>query len=269
MKLIPIQNYIRRTVKSHKHLYYIYRFIRHLKDDMSLFYFFHRYPITDVVVCGMPRSGSTLLFNILREMVRMDLDKRDGFFKNDKEYDHLLKSEKSYFVKKTHNLSWILIKRIRRKKTIGFFTHRDIRDIVVSMMQKGWIEDFDTFITHSLPSIINIALIYASVKNMHVYSYEELINNKIKIIQDLQNILNVKIDEDSVYKIIERTSIEKAKEIIAKLGKNQNYDPTSHLHKNHIRDAKIGKWKEKLTKNQIEIINSVAKDYLKYFNYEL
>ena len=261
-----LEKYIKKVIYPHKNLYYICRFIKDLKYTIFSLHF-HKYPLTDIVVCGIPRSGSTLLFNILREMIRIDLDKLDGYFETDKEYEQLLKSEKSYYIKKTHNLSWILLNRIKRKESTGFFTHRDIRDIVVSMMQKGWIKDFNKFIRFQLTVIINIALIYASVKNMHIYSYDELINNKMKVIKDLQTILNINLDKDSIFEIIKRTSIEETKKAIERLPKNQEYDPTSHLHKAHIKNGKIGKWNEELTDSQIKMINSVAKNYLRYFNY--
>lgn len=262
-----IKNYIKKIVFTHKNLYYIYIFLKHIKYNIFSLHL-HHYPIIDIVVCGMPRSGSTLLFNILREIVRIDLDKSDGFFTTDKQYALVIKSERSYIVKKTHNLSWIIIKRIKKKKSIGFFTHRDIRDIFVSMMQIGWIKDFKTFLNYHLPRIINIALIYAGVKNMHIYSYEQLINNKIEILKNLQTILNIKLDENSIAKILKKTSIDETNKKVSKLAKNQEYDPSSHIHRNHIRDAKIGKWKDKLTEYQIKLINLRTKKYLTYFNYD-
>jgi len=230
-----------------------------------------KYPIKDIVVCGMPRSGSTLLFNLIRELMAVELGRSDGFFADESEYKKILLNEKSFFIKKNHEMSWVLINRINSNLSIGFFTYRDIRDVVVSLMQKGWIQDFDQWIDRKyLHRIVNNSLIYADVRNMHLISYEYLMNNKMKVVKDIKKVLNLQnIDEFSIEMIIKSSSIEEVRNKIEKMPKSEEYDRYTHLHKDHIADAEIGKWKYYLSDKQIEVINAISKKYLIKFDYKI
>jgi hypothetical protein len=263
-----IKNIVRDKIYDHRCLYSLFTYMRYLKSS-KLFFYRINYPIRDIVVCGTPRSGSTLLFNLVREMVRVKLDRIDGFFATENQYKNLLLNENSFFVKKNHEISWLLMRRIKMKLSIGFFTHRDIRDVVVSLMQKGWVQDFDDWIDRKgLHKIVNDALIYAGVKNMNFISYEELINDRIKIIENIQKILNIDSIEESLMNVIEKnSSIEETKKRIENTLINDDHNRYTHLHRNHIADARVGKWKYYLSDEKIEIINSISKDYLIKFNY--
>jgi|GEM_PF-1860445 len=226
------------------------------------------YKVKDIVVCGMARSGSTLLFNIIKEMVNFHYRKIDPYFIDDSEYSNLLNHEISLFIKKNHRYSFSLQRRLKKKLTFGFFTHRDIRDVVVSLMQNGRITDFNKWSADGrLRKIVNDALLYARTGNVMMIEYEDLLNNKLKVIDIIADNLKLNLFPEEEQSIVEKTDLVSTKKLLS-AKETDTIDLANHLHKNHISDGKVGKWKEILTKEQIAYINSSTKDFLDFFHYK-
>jgi hypothetical protein len=70
-----------------------------------------------------------------------------------------------------------------------------------------------------------------------------------------------------VEKIIKETSIENVKKIMSSMDEHAEYDRATHIHKGHIADAKIGKWKHLLSEEDISKINTISKEFLIKFGY--
>lgn len=228
------------------------------------------YPIRDIAVCGMPRSGSTLMFNIIKKVIETKNNKTDTFTRNDKQYKILLKYEISSLVKKVHSYSPFLARRIKKRKTIGFFTHRDIRDIVVSEQQKGVVENPDSWkYKMRLRSIVNNALLYAKGPNMYIVSYEKLKNKPGEVIKKVSYALDATLSQEEIDQIKEALSIKNVKNELKQIPEEKRRNFSNQLHKNHIADGKTGKWKKYLSKQQINKITKESTDFLKYFNYEI
>ena len=78
-----LQHYEYR-LSSNKYLLKSFHYLKFLRAILS----FNKNvtpQLNDVVVCGMQRSGSTLLFNILKEILLVKLQNCNGFFDEDKE----------------------------------------------------------------------------------------------------------------------------------------------------------------------------------------
>lgn len=257
----------KKYIFQHPYLYSLYLTSRNLSFP-SIFRA-NTYKVKDIVVCGMARSGSTLLFNIIKEMVKFHYQKVDPYFINDREYANLLQNEISLFIKKNHRFTFSLKRRFAKKLTYGFFTHRDIRDVVVSLMQIGRITDFEKWVADGrLRKIVNDALLYSRNGDVTMIEYDDLVNNKLQVINSIAEKLKLKLSENEIEWILNKTDIESTKQQLS-LKENNEIDLTNHLHKNHISDGKIGKWKEVLSKEQIEVINELTKDFLKFFNYKV
>lgn len=251
---------------NHPFLYSLYLTSRGL--SLSSIFNANSYKIKDVVVCGMARSGSTLLFNIIKEMLIFHYQKVDPYFINDSEFGRLLENEISMFVKKNHRYTYSLHRRLKKNLSYGFFTHRDIRDVVVSLMQKGRIPDFNRWVADGrLRKIVNDSLLYAKTGKVMMIEYEELINNKLAVINNISKKLKLNLTANETLLIVNHTDMESVKNRLESK-ENSEIDLTNHLHKNHISDGKVGKWRDTLNKEQVKIINNLTQDFLKYFNYE-
>lgn len=227
----------------------------------------------EIINCGAPRSGSTLLNMIINKILMCSLSKEHNYAETSREYLAKLSNSTAYNLIKVHHYFPLVYKRIKKGKAIGFFTHRDIRDIVVSFIQKGWISDFNEYIEQKiLHRTVFTALAYAKCPNMQVISYYDLMHNKEDVIISVSKAFNVSLNQDEIQSIIEETSLESVNKDIKQMdtvnvGKTE-LNPGTGLHKDHIADGRIGKWNEFLSKEQIDVINSVAAEYNKYFNYQ-
>ena len=124
-----------------------------------------------IVSAGMPRSGSTLLFNILREIL---VTKWDSRLVSGSEKDFMSLPKGSAYLIKTHVLSQCY----RWRAEYSFFTYRDVRVAAVSSLRK-----FGHPIT--LAGIRSKIRQYKTAKKTCnlIIQYEELVKDPISFIQ--------------------------------------------------------------------------------------
>jgi hypothetical protein len=176
----------------------------------------------------------------------------------------------SYSVlRKTHEFSLLLKNRIEKGQTLGFFTHRNLLDIIASHIEKGWINDVKSFVDeYGLEKLVYRAIILSKIKGLIIIPYDELMENKMNVIKMISKRLNVELNEEQVHDIIKETSIENTKMKIKNLNfekvGNDLFDKKTGLHKNHINNPQTGKWQNVLNPNEIDLI--VNNKAFKLFN---
>lgn len=235
---------------------------------------FFRNPFLDIINCGAPRSGSTIINIIINKIIVLKIQKADNYCGSETDYINKLKIMDRYHLTKTHVYSHLIARRIANKKSIGVFTHRDIRDVIVSYLQKGWVKNVDDFIYSSKLNFYTFdAILHAKTKNMIVISYEELINNRKAVIKLLSDSLNVKLSSEEIDDIYHKTSANYTKKLMNELsysaGEEKKHDKSTGLHNSHINDPKPDKWKDFLSDEEITKINKSAAEYLTCFKYSL
>lgn len=229
---------------------------------------------SNIIVCGVARSGSTLIYNILLEL----LAKRDicnyGFFRNEYEYKEYILSQDMITVAKTHRYSPLLEKKISSGIDIGIFTHRSLLDVIASLIQKKWIADVTTFLSSdNYKSLVNDAILYSRIENMTVVSYEELYRYKEKVIKRLAAVLEVAVSQADLTKISSKTSVDathrKIEAMNYSLVGNNYVNKNTGLHKGHINDPSLGKYHQVLTLNDVKKIKNDVfyKKYSTSFGY--
>lgn len=175
-----------------------------------------------VVSAGMPRSGSTLLYNIIREILGQRFKNLASGWIDD--INQFPKGD-SYLIK-TH---WISKYLIWRSKYI-FYTFRDLRDVAVSAQRK-----FDRPVSiEKIKVDINEYLKAKKYSDMMI-KYELMMQNPIEYIDKISDILDVTVDSDSIY-----NKVMSIKPPINKSG----YSKKTLLHNNHITNTKRGEWRE-------------------------
>ena len=98
--------------------------------------------------------------------------------------------------------------------------------------------------------------------------YEQLLNQKKNVIDQLEKMLKFRLTDEEKESIIQNTDIDKTKKMLESRNESGQIDYSNHLHQNHISDGKVGKWKDLLTDDEIIRINNEAKDFLNLFNYK-
>lgn len=228
----------------------------------------------DIINCGAQRSGSTLLNLIIEQILRGKLNFSKKFCNTEEDYISTITSDKITVLNKTHNFSYLVSKRIEMGKSIGFFTYRDIRDVIVSHIQKGWISSYNEFFeSGKYRYYLYNSILYSETKNIVSIEYEDLISKKQKTIELVANKLGYNLSDSEINSICEVTSVKNIKNKMSQFEfdsvNNNLVNADTNLHSNHINNPNSGKWKGFFNEEEIKDINMKASQYLKYFNYNL
>tara|TARA_B100000989_G_scaffold157753_1_gene117810 strand:- start:249 stop:1046 length:798 start_codon:yes stop_codon:yes gene_type:complete len=264
-----IYKYLRKkkfeSYKNFRFLIAISQFLKgetfKINKDKSIIY---------ILNCGIPRSGSTLLNLFIKELIKLDIDQTETYIDDGNSIRKFQKNRTHYVLLKTHRYFPSVSKYINKGRIVGVMTHRDIRDIVVSLIQKGWCSDFNYFIQRKeLRSMVLSSIAYSEMKSMNTFSYKDLKNDPVQILMELSFILKIDLDDGKAKEIAQRLSLGNLKKHTDNISKKRSIDVGSGLHHNHIKDGAIGKWREALSQEKIKIINKEAEEYIKKFAYEL
>lgn len=229
-------------------------------------------PNKDIINCGAQRSGSTLLHNVIQQILFVNLASNYNFCGSEREYLKIQKQFTRYNLIKIHEYSPIIERRIVNGKSIGFFTHRDLRDVIASKIQKGWIKDIEKYISSGLlRREVNTCIAYALTKNINIFAYNDLILNKKESITKIASVLNVQLAEENIDNIISETSIKATQKKIEQATFKESWgnkvDDKTGLHDNHINDPTPGKWKNVINSEHEKMIIENASDYFDFFGY--
>lgn len=231
---------------------------------------------------GMPRSGSTLQFQITAQLVedaglgkRIEWARPAEFGRLRKQYQY----DPSWKVFKTHTCTERIEKEFRRGNAKGVYCYRDLRDVVVSTMRKfdmpfeklwtmGFLEDrFREYQT------------WTALPHVLVSKYENMMADMPGEIAKIAAHFGIAVDAAKCAMLATEYSLERQRERIEDAKKRGElrqgpvdgvlFDPQSNLHANHIQGGKIAGWKEFLSTEQIERIEAKAADWLGAHGYEL
>lgn len=204
----------------------------------------------NILIAGMGRSGSTVIFNIVKELLYSKYD--DIYFSH--EFDFNEKLCKDINLLKTHS------KDYGNWPDIIITTRRDLRDVLSSFKQfhksytSGKINEWVTLFMNWHQQWVD--------KTDYEVIYEKYIRDKSTIIKDISNIIG--ITDYSEIDIIEK--IDNLKNVKNIKGK---FDKSTLIHPNHITNkGKIGSYKTTLTDNEIKVVNEIAGEWLKKYGYE-
>lgn len=225
---------------------------------------------------GMNRSGSTLQYQIVAEIVeRKNMGKRIEWIQPEtfnilvKKY----KDYKKYKVFKSHICNEDIKSECNNNGKIVYII-RDLRDIVVSLMKKRNV-DFEKVInTKKIDKGIENYYKWINFKDIYISYYENVILNLSIEVKNIAKFLNIEINDIDAEYIANYLSFENQKKTINNFQKdkltnfnNSYFDKYSLLHCNHIVDGKIGKWKDELTTKEINIIENKYGGFLEEHKY--
>jgi tetratricopeptide (TPR) repeat protein len=225
-----------------------------------------------IICAGMMRSGSTLQYQIVCEIIEyLGLGMTIGWTKipSQELLDNLqnvvLRKDK-FLVIKSHNFCSEVKALVRSDQAKVVYVYRDLRDVAVSLNNKFTKSTKDAILW--LGDRLNNYYFWASIDKIIVSRYENMINDLYGEVLKIAHYLGVAVSNDLAKSISYKLDINEQKQRINKLEQdsssviklsgNDVYDPVSQLHNNHINSGKWGQWKESLSKEQIEHIESFA-----------
>jgi len=200
-----------------------------------------------IISAGMPRSGSTLLFNILREILQLEY--QDNLSSGwDGDITQLPKG--SAYLVKTHHFN----RFYRLRAQHSFYTYRDVRVAAISYMRKFNREPSMDWISDKIKQ-------YMIAKNAcdAVFRYEDLIAKPIHPIRKISQILNVTIDPHAIVAATFNLPLPTDNCIL--------YSKKTLLHKDHFTHTKDEEWRHVFSKELQERVNEEFNWWFKECDY--
>ena len=202
-----------------------------------------------IIFCaGLRSSGSTLQYQIVRHLIEHN-NLGIGFVLNKGTSIEKYKNTSQMIAVKTHKMTQP--DYIKNSDAKICMTVRDLRDQLCSLMQRQ---------NYSFRGAFHRMLSYKDEQSQwlqfedRIYTarYCDFVNDLKTEVLKLANHIEVPTDDTTTYKIAQLYSLPQNKK---------------RLHKNHITDAKVGKYKTMLTADQIAEIENATSDWLHKYNY--
>ena len=231
-----------------------------------------------VFVGGMIRSGSTLQYQIARELVETRLGgEAMGFLESDCLDAKLAEREAEAgarfpCVVKSHVCTAGIRERLDRGEAIAFYTYRDPRDVVISGSRNFGIP-LDEFISgRLLDQAVGEGYLWTSCRGVSASSFEALTADPEGWIRGMMRFLGVEEDtEQGAARLAAEYSLEQQKARIERAQHTDlggfSVDPDSLLHRNHIDRAAVGGWRGQLDADQVREIERRAGDWMADYGY--
>lgn len=198
-----------------------------------------------IVQFGVPRSGSTLVYQILKKIIDCKVIKVHDYLPGD----------------------------------IVVCTFRDFRDSVISNWRvvsnpdknkKINREDIFNNFKHIEKSIYSLNRYKSEKSNKILFlRYEDFVCDYSLIYNSISKTFGVSLDDNRIEKISIECSFKKNKDISSKYNSFREWDKDSQIHGLHLYKGEIGTWKEFVKESDESYINGLLYSYLKEWNYEI
>lgn len=211
------------------------------------------------VVCGMKRSGSTLIFQITHQL--LSTLNNELIFKKDIDYNNI-DYNKNYLIKTHYNNNLKI-----PEDAIYLYSYRDLRDVVASIFKKSHKER----ISRNIKNIVRTQLIgdefFRNKKNIWIGKYEEFYLDIKLLIKKIADFLKIQVSREKVLEIEQYVSIENQIKREKEMRLN-GIDDRYRITWNHITDGSVGYWKNYLNKCDVDSINGISKNWLHKYGYD-
>lgn len=232
-----------------------------------------------LLCCGMIRSGSTLQYQVVAELVeRHQLGRRAGFVDDQNVADILASARVTpgMAVLKAHQLIPELRASLEQANACLFYTFRDLRAVAVSAMRK-WELPFTHVISRNgwLETAVRASNEIMAFPGVCPSSYEDIVAALPGEISRWAALIGLTISPSEAAALAGEFSLQSQLKRIDLIkqqkpeDKAEFFDSRSLLHHNHIFDGSIDGWKTQLEAWQIRQIERRFGDWLRDHNYPL
>ena len=194
-----------------------------------------------VIAAGMPRSGSTWLYNVVRILLQRYKTSNVKFTTGWVD-DIPWKDSSANFLVKVH----VPIDELYKKADLVFYSYRDLRDVLASHERK--------FATYPTVELANTFL--KSDKSNYSMKYESMMAFPEKVIEAVCDVLQLQdIDFTEVLNQVNQLNYQ------ADGDKNDRYHKANLYHSGHITNGHEGSWKGQLSDSLIRELESLYGDW--------
>jgi hypothetical protein len=242
----------------------------------------------DVLCAGMYRACSTWQYEVAAHLVEEHQNGRRLGYMASGLYTALLlekgaSSGTAWRVIKAHEGEPSMGRELTSGRARALYVHRDIRDVVFSLMHKRG-KTFEQILRQGMiHQILANDRFWMAQRNVLVQRYDDLISAPVLGVMDLADHLGFELDDGEAERIADiysqesnrarteafKQRLEQAGVDLENAGNTQICDPASLLHWNHMRQKGAASWRGAATRQQIAILNRLCGRWLKERGYSL
>lgn len=219
-----------------------------------------------IVVCGMKRSGSTLIWQILHSLLSDDPRLRFERKIPQSEFKALASDNQQLAMIKVHYRKRLDVSHFPTSEGQYLYSYRDVRDVVASLFRKARLRQGHpdrgriNAVRHAQREIAGFYH-WQQYSNLWIGRYENFLGNTPDLISELAGRLEIPVTPERILEICGYVDLAMQQARVVQLVDSPRSDST-RITNNHITDGRIGSWRETLTKDEIDGIEQVASDWL-------
>ncbi len=235
-----------------------------------------------IICCGMPRSASTLQYQLASEMVeKKRLGTRVTWYKPS-EHAKMIEQYRHYDgfkVCKSHQYTKPLAELLNKNQAKGLYIYRDLRDVICSIKTKFNTPYDEAKLARDVELFIAAHNAWLAHRNVRASRYEDILTDIRPEVRGVAQLLGVVLADDEVEDYAQQFCLESQRERVASFQQRLHtlvretdtvsYDPHSMLHANHIGSGQINRWRTELQPWELATIEKVAGPWLKKHGYAL
>jgi hypothetical protein len=241
-----------------------------------------------IVLCaGMQRSASTWQYDVVSHLVEHHRDgRRLGFFETGQEFEQYLLSHSDFIspcVMKTHRADASYVELLREGRAVAVYSYRDLRDVAFSLAHKCACSFTEVVERRGgLHDCLEDDRFWTAQPRTLVQRYEDLSSDPVGGINAIASHLGIPLEVGEAEAVAEqfclRANTRRAATLKQQLTDSgvdledsanaHRHDGLTLLHWNHIREGKVGGWREQATPRQIALLAAVCGSWLRERGYE-
>lgn len=238
-----------------------------------------------VICAGMYRACSTWQYEVIAHLLETHWNGvRLGYLTGEKftAFDDVWADRPGWCVLKSHEENPRFSATIAAGRALAVYSYRDIRDVVFSLMHKRRV----TFETLLRQGMIHQVLVndryWRSRPGVLCQRYETLIADPIAGVEQLAAHLGMTLAQGEAAEVSGEYSFQANRQRMLKMGQRlkdkgvdlddpanvQYYDCRTLLHWNHLREGRVGNWRDLATPRQRAILARLCDPWLAENGYE-
>lgn len=232
-----------------------------------------------VVVCGMHRSGSTLVAQLVKGLLQAQIKpvlvSDNGLGSTVEELQSRAGDPDRIWLAKVHRHAKRFGHELPSNGAIYFYTYRDMRDALASAWRKNRLQIGDpdrspSALTSFIRDQIRAAKSFEACPNIWIGRYEDFVHNLEELTLSLAKALKIQASPALVADLIAAARPEEQLKRVRELKQgNGSVRASTFITSNHITDGREGAWKETLTVAEAQLAEGLARDWLKAKGYAL
>lgn len=234
-----------------------------------------------IICCGMQRSGSTLQYNLAREIAEAHGKTKIIGFVTPQDFDATYaQTEKDYdfVIVKSHKFLRGAKDLIDKGEATAVYCYRDMRDAILSRLNKTGVPFHRTRAKNWTADSIRMYDQWTSVNSILISRYEDMMADLEAEAHRIANHLGITLSAEMASELAAKYSLDAQKQRISEFDfenkglaspSTARYDPTTQIHSNHIHSGETEQWRTAFLPDQIRFIERQAYDWLTKLGYPI